>query len=315
MKEACIQNFMPHTRRALLAGVVGVTGALALMSRADAQVSSSVDAVPHQFALNLHYLVANFMQGATYGSSRTLPAEHIRAGELISTPGVRVTTTRQVTFTVANRDIEARLREIADEMWFRTLYIRAILRGDTPAQKTIDLSPASFTAMFRAAGAIDSTATFDPYASPLNYLLGAAALIDVYASTLAGLFSQIDNDIARASFAGLVSGAGSDAATIRSMVYERAQTLRRPDLVETVDRLARWRDRIDGSASSDRALSALVVAGQTVTAIAPVDTDGLLLTRTPQQALNVLFMSAGAVSRGGFFPEGLNGTINTSGAN
>jgi hypothetical protein len=49
--------------------------------------------------------------------------------------------------------------------------------------------------------------------------------------------------------------------------------------------------------------------------VAPVDQDGLLLTRTPQQALNVAFFSRTATTRGGFFPNGIEGTIVTSAAN
>ncbi len=82
-----------------------------------------------------------------------------------------------------------------------------------------------------------------------------------------------------------------------------------------VDRLAAWRNGIDGSTTTDRGMSPVMANGWTVTRLALTDDDGLQLSRTPGQALNVLFMTSGAATQGGFFPTGINGSIKTSAAN
>lgn len=57
---------------------------------------------------------------------------------------------------------------------------------------------------------------------------------------------------------------------------------------------------MDGSEAADSAVAELAS-----TAVVP--------PRTPQQVLNIVYLNAGAVSSGGFFPNGMNGSVITSG--
>ena len=302
-------------RRAALAALVGGTMLAGLARPAAAQVASSVDTVPLQFALNLHYLTTNFLQVVTYGEGRQLPAQHIRGGELSDKPGVSATSVLPVKFPTGVRGIQARIREIADEHWYRTLMLRAVLRADAPAQTEIDYSAQTFARLFVAAGAMASTDTLylytaspsDPLELVRNILLAAETLVSVQASVFAALLPSMTNEVTLPMMASLAASAASNATTIRSMLYEMAQA--KPDLLTKVDRLAAWRDRIDGTATTDAGLSPVNGSGRT----AVTDADGLYIGRTPQQALNVLFMSADAVTQGGFFPTGINGAIVRSG--
>lgn len=302
-------------RRAALAALVGGAMLTGLAKPAAAQVSSSVDTAPLQFALNLQYLTTNFLQVVTYGQGRQLPAQHIRGGELSDQPGVSATSVLQVKFPSGVRGIQSRIHEIADEHWYRTLMLRGILRADAPAQTLIDYSAETFAKMFVAAGAMASTDTLYLYtASPTdafelvrNILLAADTMVSVQASVYAAMLPSMTNEVTQPMMASMAASAASNATTIRSMLYEMAQT--NPALMTKVDRLAAWRDRIDGSATTDVGLSP--VDGTARTAV--TDATGVYVGRTPQQALNVLFMSADSVTQGGFFPNGINGTIVRSG--
>jgi hypothetical protein len=49
--------------------------------------------------------------------------------------------------------------------------------------------------------------------------------------------------------------------------------------------------------------------------IFPSDADGLAFSRSPGQVLNIVYLNRMAVTAGGFFPNGVNGTLRTSAAN
>lgn len=75
--------------------------------------------------------------------------------------------------------------------------------------------------------------------------------------------------------------------------------------------LSELRDRLDGNGvndngvlSSDGTSSTILVGG----------TDGLVRPRKPEQ-LNILYITAGAATSGGFFPNRINGALQISGAN
>lgn len=293
----------------LLAGVA-VAGAV---GSASAQTASSVDTAPLQFALNLHYLSTNMLQLAIYGKDRQLPAQYIRGGETLDQPGVSATSAKQVSFPAGTRDIQSRIREIADSLWYRTLLLRSLLRADAPAQKQIDMTAERFTAMFRMAGAIGASESFDPYASPINLALASETILAVQATALNGLLSQYTNSIVRAAMVSMASTAATDVTTVRTILMAAATA--RPELVTMVDRMAAWRNSIDGSTTTDRGMSPVMIDGQTVTRLGLTDDDGLHLSRTPGQALNVLFMTSGAATQGGFFPTGINGSIKVAAAN
>ena len=47
----------------------------------------------------------------------------------------------------------------------------------------------------------------------------------------------------------------------------------------------------------------------------PTDRNGIAFSRSADQVLNVVYLNPAKVKKGGFFPKGVNGVINTSGAN
>jgi len=302
-----------HRRAALASLCLGAMTALGAGS-AQGQIVSSVDTIPLQFTLNLQYLTANYLQVTTNGAKNLLAPQDIKGGELSDKPGVAATGLKVVDFSNADQTIRPRLREMADEHRNRLYLIRSFLRGDAPAQKAIDYSPETFSKMFRLAGAIAPSAVFDPYASPTNCLLALETLLSVTASVYAGILPSMTNEIAVPAMSSLAAATAADLVTVRSILADLAGA--DPTLLTVIDRLAAWRDRVDGTATTYQGLSPVTDAsGLTATRLTFTDANGLLLSRTPQQALNVLFMTAGSVAQGGFFPTGINGAITSSAAN
>ncbi|MBI0474088.1 hypothetical protein D9601_01740 [Sphingomonas sp. MA1305] len=302
-------------RRAALGALLGGAMLAGLAAKARADVSSSVDTVPLQFALHLQYLVTNYLQFVIYGDNRQLPAQYIRAGEIYGDAGVIAANLQQVKFpNQADRVLQNCIQEIADEHWYQTLTIRGMLRGDSVAQSEIDYRPSAFTAMLQLAGAIGPDEQFSPYASPTNCLIGAEMLLSVQASAYASILADMTNPIAMAMMSSMAATLASSVTSVRSMLYDlSAQT---PAILTMLDKLAAWRDAIDGTAITDRGLSpAMQADGQIATRLTVTDANGLYLTRTPQQVLNVLFMTSSAATAGGFFPKGISGGIVRSAAN
>lgn len=302
-------------RRAALLALLGGAVLAGAASAGQAQVSSSVDTVPLQFALNMQYLTTNYLQFVIYGDDRQLPPQYIRAGEVYGAAGVVAANLQQVAFrSDSDNIIGARIQEIGDEHWREVLTIREMLRGDCVAQTAIDYRPEAFTAMLRLAGAIGPEETFDPYESPANCLIGAEMLLSVEASVYASILGTMTNPIAMAMMMSMAATVASNVTSIRSMLYDLSAD--RPELVTMIDKLAAWRNSVDGTSLTDRGLSPITQAdGRTASRFTVVDSDGLYLARTPQQALNVLYMTRASVTQGGFFPNGINGGIVRSAAN
>ena len=73
----------------------------------------------------------------------------------------------------------------------------------------------------------------------------------------------------------------------------------------------RTRDSLDGPSDIDQGVQKRGDASN----IAPADANGIAFSRTPGQVLNIVYLTAMAAQRGGFFPNGVNGTVRTSAAN
>jgi hypothetical protein len=89
----------------------------------------------------------------------------------------------------------------------------------------------------------------------------------------------------------------------RSTLYRMGQEAR-----EAANKLSDARDKVDGPEDLDQGIE---VGGKAN--IVPSDMDGKAFTRTPQQALRIVYLADKAgVSGGGLYPKGMNGTIRTT---
>lgn len=256
------------------------------------------------FLLNIEYLQAQFYALATTGKGL--------ADDQLTGTGTagKVSGGAKVTFT--DPVVGQMAAELAQDQFAHVQFIRGALGTAAVAQPAIDLSvsaTSAFSTAARAAGFITTGETFDPYANEDNFLLAAFLLEDLGVSAYRGTAGLIKSTALLQVVSGLMSTEGYHAALVRTTLYTKGAT--NPALIARADGLSNARDGFDGASELDQGISDRGDASN----IVPTNADGLVLGRSPKQTLNVLFMSATATDRGGFFPSGVNGSIKTSDAN
>ena len=302
-------------RTALGAAAVTVAGATALTigPRAFADTANDVDFL--NLALQLKYLEAQFYSFAVTGAG--LPAASLAAGSAptgTNVPGA-ATGARQVTFT--DPLVAQYAAEIAQDSAAHVAWLRGELGTMTSAQPAIDLgttATGAFSTAMSAAGVITGAGTtFDPYGTDENFLLAAFLLADIGVSALRGAVGVVVDLGHREVVEGAMITDAHHAATIRSTLYAKGATT--ASLRTNADKISNLRDLLDGLNDDDVGLSPITVGGNLVSTIAPTAADGSLFGRANGGVLNILFLNSAQVTKGGFFPNGVNGTVTTSTAN
>ncbi|HZF44561.1 MAG TPA: ferritin-like domain-containing protein [Sphingomonadaceae bacterium] len=256
------------------------------------------------FALNLEYLEAEFYSFAVFG--RGLDAS-LRTG--IGTPGT-VTPGRQVNFTdpvVAQYALEIAQDEIA-----HVRFLRAQLGAATVAEPSIDVGSSAngaFSAAARAAGLVGAGAAFDPYANDENFLLGAFLFEDVGVTAYKGASPLITSKVFLEAAAGILAAEAYHAGLIRTILFRKG--LDTPSLRSATVAISNARDSLDGASDIDQGIVGTADASN----IVPTDANALAFSRNGGQVLNIVYLTPTASRTGGFFPNGVNGAINTSQAN
>ena len=190
--------------------------------------------------------------------------------------------------------------------------------GLIAAQPAINISgdtAGAFTAAARAAGVVGATATFDPYSSPNNFLLGAYIFEDVGVTAYKGASPLITNATFLEAAAGILAAEAYHAGLVRTIIYNRGITM--ASLITSAQQISDARDSLDGTSDLDQGVGGtnIGVLATGVSNIVPTDSNAIAFSRTPQQVLNIVFLNRAAVTAGGFFPAGVNGSFQTSGAN
>jgi hypothetical protein len=308
-------------RREFFKAVVGSAaigmGAFAFASPAAAQTVTDNDVL--NFALNLEYLEAQFYLYAANGTG-------LAANQQTGTGtqgGVDLTTTappRAVNFT-GDPIIGQYAREIAADEAAHVAFLRTALGSAAVSQPRLSIggglnadgTPTAFTAAARAAGVVGATGTFDPYSSPNNFLLAAFIFEDVGVTAYKGASPLITNKAFLEAAAGILAVEAYHAAIVRTVLYGRGVAT--PALRTSADQISNARDSLDGTSDLDQGISPLPGTGGNQSNIVPLDGNGIAFSRTTGQVLNIVYLNRNAVTLGGFFPAGVNGTIRTSAAN
>ncbi|MBW4330477.1 ferritin-like domain-containing protein [Stakelama sp. CBK3Z-3] len=256
------------------------------------------------FALNLEYLEAQFYAYAATGSGLS---QDILGGS--GTQG-EVTGGRQVNFT--DPVVAAYAREIAADERAHVEYIRNAIGSTAVAQPAIDISSdpdGSFSSAARAAGLIGDGESFDPYANDENFLLGAFIFEDVGVTAYKGASPLITDKLVLEAAAGILAAEAYHAGLIRSTLYRKGIDM--PTLITSTTSISDARDSLDGDSDLDQGIAMLDDASN----IVPADDSAVAFSRSTGQVLNIAYLNQMAVSRGGFFPDGVNGTISLSADN
>ena len=320
-------------RTALGAGALAAVGAGAVTLASHASAQTVADADVLNFALNLEYLEAQFYSYAVTGSG---------LANTLLTPGSASTTTvgtltpgRQVSFS--DPLVAQYAREIAADEAAHVAFLRSQLGTVAVAMPAIDLgstATSAFSVAARAAGLVGASEAFDPYANDQNFLLAAFLFEDVGVTAYRGASSLLASKVYLDAAAGLLAAEAYHASIIRTVLYRKG--LDTPSFRTSADALSNARDALDGTTDDDQGISpltltknitptpvpgsyaplvpdALVTGGQ-ASNIVPSGPDGLVFGRGTGTVLNILYLNRLSVTKGGFFPNGLNGTAVTSAA-
>jgi len=274
-------------------GVAALTGSTAAYAEEAAGGAISDEAVLN-FALNLEYLEAEFYLRAVRGFGLGVRSIGGR-GDL-----GRVTGGRQVPFVT--KSIRQYAEEIAGDEQDHVEFLRGALGSAKVARPTIDLVD-SFTAAALAAGLIGPGETFDPFANETNFLLGAFIFEDVGVTAYKGAAPLLASKVFLEAAAGLLAVEAYHAANIRTVMFAN-------DLGAEAQAISDARDSLDGPEDKDQGITRGGKAN-----IVPTDSSGLAFSRTAGEVLNIVYLNPASVTSGGFFPDGVNGEINTSDPN
>lgn len=280
-------------------------GGLGLASRATAAAVTDADVL--NFALNLEYLEAQFYSHAIYGDGL--------APDMLTGSGRQgmVIGGRSVNFT--DKTVMAYAREIAQDEVDHVNFLRGALGASSVvAQPTIDISSdpnGAFSNAARAAGLIGAGQSFDPYVSDENFLLAAFIFEDVGVTAYKGAAPLLSNKTYVEAAAGILAVEAYHASLIRTTLYSKGVAT--PSLRTSADKISDARDSLDGKSDDDQGISPVSSTKGTVSNIAPLDANGIAFDRTTQQVLNVVYLTPDAANMGGFFPNGVNGTLMMSG--
>ena len=254
-------------------------------------------------ALNLEYLEAQFFSQAAFGTALDTT---LTAGVTTDVTVGTVTGGRQVTFT--DPVVQQYAAEIAADEVGHVTFLRTTLASAVIAMPDINIdgsATGAFTTAARAAGLIGSSATFDPYASDTNFLLAAFLLEDVIVTAYQGIIPYTGTSTLIEATAGLQATESYHAGMIRSTLYAKGATT--ASLITSAEQLSNWRDSLDGTTDDDQGIATDINGASN---IVPADLNSIVYARTPISVLNIMFMTAGTgVTKGGFFPSGVNGTI------
>jgi hypothetical protein len=268
------------------------------------------------FALNLEYVEAQFYLYAVNGTG--LPATQTASGS--GTAGGTVTGGAKVDFS-GDPLVGAYAREIAVDEAQHVAFLRNALGSAAVAMPNLNISGdanGAFTAAARAAGVVGPTATFNPYSSPENFLLGAFIFEDVGVTAYKGASPLITSKVFLEAAAGILAAEAYHAGLIRTVLFAKGI-----DALRTgANAISEARDGLDGTTGPNADLDQGITGSGGEGNLVPTDANGLAFSRTPSQVLNIVYLNTNArtagASSGGFFPNGFNANLaafKTSSAN
>ena len=294
--EKKIEQLLGRSRRSFMAGA-GALGAAALVTGcAD---SGTITVTPPaagvtdndilNFALNLEYLEAEFYLRAATGSGLSAADAGTGAGT--------VTGGSQVSFA-GSPVVQQYAVEIAQNELNHVRYLRNALGSNAVSRPNID-----FTAGFNgAAMAAGIGSTFNPFMDVPSFLVGSFVFEDVGVTAYTGAATLITSKTILSAAAGIQAVEAYHAAEIRTLIAGGAAMAGAPQAYLTAaNQISALRGTLGGGNETKLSISSIVAADST---------NAIAFSRTTDQVLHIVYAAgAGVQTKGGFFPNGLNGTI------
>jgi hypothetical protein len=285
------------SRRGFLGGGAGAAAGLALagvlgMPRMAEAGAGFTDVEVLNFALNLEYLEAQYYSYATTGhgipvGDLTGTGKHGKVDSVPPTPMVNF----------LDPLVQEAAMDIASDELSHVLFLRAALGDQAVAQPALNIGTAFAT--FAAQAGLGTG--FDPFASDVNFLLGAFIFEDVGVTAYKGAIAVLTSSANVLYAAGIMGTEGYHGGLLRGFLAKKAQELAMPGIYKMADQISTLRDQLDGPGTDDEGLK---VGGDLV--IAPADANAQVYARSTTRVLDVVYGNTDA-KPGLFYPSGMNG--------
>jgi hypothetical protein len=241
------------------------------------------------FALNLEYMEAEFYLRAVTGKGIADADIGSGAGMVV---GGKAATFKQ-------KAIKEFIEELAENELAHVRFYRKTLGSMAVARPAIDFN-AGFKAAAMAAGL---PATFDPFADDMSVLLGGMLFEDVGVTAYAGASSLIQKKEFLEAAAGILAVEAYHMGMARSQLYMMGEMA-----IDAANKVSDARDKLNPGMDKDQGIR---VGGKAN--IVPSTPDAIAFRRTPQEVLRIVYLTDKAgVSKGGFYPNGMNGAVKTT---
>ncbi|MFM0335657.1 ferritin-like domain-containing protein [Paraburkholderia fungorum] len=272
-------------------------------SSASASPTAPTDAEILNFALNLEYLESQFYTYATTGAGL---AASMTTG--VGTMGA-VIPGQQVPFQ--DPVVQAYANEIANDEREHVTFLRGALGASAVAMPAIDIGGTNpngaFSNAARAAGLVGAGVAFNPYANDNNFLLGAFIFEDVGVTAYKGASPLITNKTFLEAAAGILAAEAYHAGLVRTVLYSKGVDT--TSLVTAANAISAARNSLDQNGHDDQGITGATAGTSN---IVPLDSNGLAFSRGYGNVLNIVYLTSTMATKGGFFPNGVNGTLNMS---
>lgn len=282
-------------RRRTLKGMAAFGAATALAARRITPVAAQGtptaaaeidDDAIFNFVLNLEYLETEYYLRGTTGAG-------IGEEDIGADPG-EVTGGSLVPF--ATDAIRQFGEELAANELAHVRYYRESLGDLAVPRPAIDLA-GGFAAVGQAAG---FGADWDPFSNELDFLLGGMLFECVGVTGYHGAVPLIQDKTKQGDIAGVLGVEAYHMGMARSQLYQAGATAQQAANAITVARGV-----LNGMPEIEQGI---VVDGHAN--FVPSDERGIVFTRTPQQVLQIVYLTPETgVTSGGFFPNGVNGDV------
>lgn len=287
-----LEQHSSSRRNTILLGGAALAGAL-FTSKASAAAVTDTDIL--NFALNLEYLEAQFYTIATTGMTLQQAGIGTTGGDGAAAGTLTVKTNAKVNFTTPF--LQDFANEVAMDEQNHVNFLRTALGTAAVAQPNIDLLN-SFNALAMAAGL---GSTFDPFASEINFLLGAFIFEDVGVTAYQGAATLISSKAYLDKAVGIHNVEAYHAASIRTRIFQAGSTAQ-----SISQAIAATRAKLDGTNSDDAGVG---IDSSGAATIGDNDANGMTYARTTSQVLSIVYGGGKAGVGGAFYPNGLNGNI------
>lgn len=159
---------------------------------------------------------------------------------------------------------------------------------------------------------------FDPYLNDVNFVLSVLTLEELGATGNKGLAGILINPVHANAVAGLATSATAQATVERFLLWQMRYSIVQPfneTAQQVFARISAYRDMMDGAQFDDQGIvntdDRFIAVPDTFVNLIPTDIRGLTFSRTPQMLINIVTIGS-PNGKGGFFPNGLLGKINSS---